>query len=96
MTGYDDARLEGILQQLEESELVFRRGIPPEATYTFKHALVQDTAYQSLLKSRRQQIHAIIASNARGGFQQIAEAEPETLAHHYTAAGLAEPAVAIG
>ena len=89
VTGYDDARLEGILQQLEKSELVFRRGVPPEATYTFKHALVQDTAYQSLLKSRRQQIHAIIASELEAQFREIAEAEPETLAHHYTAAGLA-------
>ena len=66
VTGYDDARLEDILQQLEKSELVFRRGVPPEATYTFKHALVQDTAYQSLLKSRRQQIHANIASDTEG------------------------------
>ena len=94
VTGYDDARLEDILQQLEKSELVFRRGVPPEATYTFKHALVQDTAYQSLLKSRRQQIHAIIASKLEAQFREIAEAEPETLAHHYTAAGLAEQAVA--
>ena len=94
VTGYDDARLEGILQQLEKSELVFRRGVPPEATYTFKHALVQDTAYQSLLKSRRQQIHAIIASELEAQFREIAEAEPETLAHHYTAAGLTEQAVA--
>ena len=65
VTGPDDARLEGILQQLEKSELVFRRGLPPEATYTFKHALVRDTAYQSLLKSRRQQIHAKIGADAR-------------------------------
>ena len=94
VTGYDDARLEGILQQLEKSELVFRRGVPPEATYTFKHALVQDTAYQSLLKSRRQQIHASIASELEAQFPEIVEAEPETLAHHYTAAGLTEQAVA--
>ena len=94
VTGSDDARLEDVLQQLEKSELVFRRGVPPEATYTFKHALVQDTAYQSLLKSRRQQIHATIASTLEAQFPEIAEAEPETLAHHYTAAGLAEQAVA--
>ena len=94
VTGYDDARLEDILQQLERSELVFRRGVPPEATYTFKHALVQDTAYQSLLKSRRQQIHASIASTLKSQFPESVEAEPETLAHHYTAAGLAQQAVA--
>ena len=72
------------MQQLEESELVFRRGVPPEATYTFKHALVRDSAYQSLLKSRRQQIHAKIASTLEAQFQEIVETEPETLAHHYT------------
>ncbi len=94
VTGYDDAQLEGILQQLEESELVFRRGVPPEASYTFKHALVQDTAYESLLKSRRQQIHAVIASELEVQFPEIAEAEPETLAHHYAAAGLPQQAVA--
>ncbi len=93
VTGYDDTRLEGILQQLEKSELVFRRGIPPEATYTFKHALVQDTAYQTLLKSRRQQLHAVIASELEAQFREIAEAEPETLAHHYSAAGNAEQAI---
>ena len=48
VTGYEEARLEDALRQLEKSELVFRHGVPPEATYTFKHALVQDTAYQSL------------------------------------------------
>ena len=65
----------------------------PKRHYTFKHALVQDTAYQSLLKSRRQQIHANIAATLETQFSEIAEAEPETLAHHYTAAGLTEQAV---
>ena len=51
VTGITEAQLKGALQQLESSELVFRDGIPPDANYTFKHALVQDTAYQSLLKS---------------------------------------------
>ena len=68
----------------------YRSGVAPEATYAFKHALVQDTAYQSLLKSRRQQIHAIIASTLEAQFPEVAEVEPETLAHHYTAAGLAD------
>jgi class 3 adenylate cyclase/predicted ATPase len=94
VTSPDDARLGGILQQLEKSELVFRRGLPPEATYTFKHALVRDTAYQSLLKSRRRQIHASIGAAIETAFGEIVEAEPETLAHHYTAAGLTEQAVA--
>ncbi|HXV24921.1 MAG TPA: AAA family ATPase [Alphaproteobacteria bacterium] len=93
VTGSDEVWLEEALRQLESSELVFRRGVPPEATYTFKHALVQETAYQSLLKSRRQQIHASITSTLESQFPEIAETEPETLAHHYTAAGLEEQAV---
>ena len=92
--GSNHAQLDSALLKLEESELVFRHGTPPEAHYTFKHALVQDTAYQSLLKSRRQQIHANIASTLQSQFSEIVEAEPETLAHHYTAAGLTEQAVA--
>jgi len=92
--GSNHAQLDSALLKLEESELVFRHGTPPEAHYTFKHALVQDTAYQSLLKSRRQQIHANIASTLESRFSEIAEAEPETLAYHYTAAGLTEQAVA--
>ena len=92
VTDYNEARLADILQQLEKSELVFRRGVPPEATYTFKHALVQDTAYQSLLNSRRQQIHAKIASTLESQFPESVEAEPETVAYHLTAAGLAAQA----
>jgi class 3 adenylate cyclase/predicted ATPase len=94
VTGSDSTGLEAVLHQLEKSELVFRRGMAPEATYTFKHALVQDTAYHSLLKSRRQQFHALIASQLESLFPEIVEAEPETLAHHYTSAGLSEQAVA--
>jgi class 3 adenylate cyclase/tetratricopeptide (TPR) repeat protein len=94
VAGFEEPRLESTLQQLEKSELVFRRGVPPEATYTFKHAMVQDTAYQSLLKSKRQQIHSRIASILETKFPDVVEAEPETLAYHFTAAGLAEQAVA--
>jgi class 3 adenylate cyclase/predicted ATPase len=94
VTGFDDARLGSALQQLENSELLFRNGLPPEASYTFKHALVQDTAYQSLLKSRRRQVHSLIASTLESKFTDIAKTEPETLAHHYTAAGLDAKAVA--
>jgi class 3 adenylate cyclase/predicted ATPase len=86
-------KLDGALRQLEEAELVFRSGAAPEATYTFKHALVRDTAYQSLLKSRRQQIHARIAAAMEAEFAEIVEAEPETVAQHYTLAGLAAEAV---
>ncbi|MER8709765.1 AAA family ATPase [Mesorhizobium sp. M1088] len=83
-----ETRLQDVMPQLEESELVFRRGVPPEATYTFKHALVRDAAYQSLLKSRRQQIHAKIAATLEAQFQEVVATEPETLAHHYTVAGV--------
>ncbi|MBD9509127.1 AAA family ATPase [Ensifer sp. ENS10] len=90
VTGTDAAMLSDDLQDLEKSGLVFRSGVVPEATYVFKHALVQDAAYQSLLKRRRHQIHAIIASTLEAQFPEVAEIEPETLAHHYTAAGLAD------
>jgi hypothetical protein len=80
------------LNQLVAAELVFRRGTPPEATYTFKHALVQDAAYGTILKSRRQQLHARIADVLEKQFPDKAYSEPETVAHHLTGAGLPERA----
>jgi class 3 adenylate cyclase/predicted ATPase len=88
-----EADLHIALDQLVQSELVFRRGIPPEATYTFKHALVQDAAYQSLLKSRRQQLHARIAQVLESRFPGVSEGDPEVLARHTTEAGLAAGAI---
>jgi predicted ATPase len=82
-----------MLRQLTQSELVFRRGVPPHAIYTFKHALVQDAAYASLLRSRRQQLHARIAEVLEREFPARIETEPELLAHHYTQAGLVSEAV---
>jgi class 3 adenylate cyclase/predicted ATPase len=81
------------LERLTASGLAFRIGTPPEATYTFKHALVQDAAYGSLLKSRRQELHRKIARVIDERFPNIKTTEPEVLAHHLTAAGLAEAAV---
>ena len=81
------------LDQLVSSELVFRRGAPPDATYSFKHALVQDAAYQSLLKSKRQQLHARIAQVLEEQFPDVGETGPEVLAQHLTEAGLAERAI---
>jgi class 3 adenylate cyclase/predicted ATPase len=75
------------LGQLLDSGLAFRRGSPPEATYTFKHALVQDAAYDSLLKSARQILHASIARVLEADFPKTLAAEPELQAHHLTAAG---------
>ena len=88
-----EPQLHAALDELVDSELVFRRGTPPEATYTFKHALVQDAAYQSLLKSKRQQLHARIAEALEGQFPDTAETQPELLAQHFTDAGLAARAI---
>src|SRR4029434_6069532 len=84
----DEVVLQHELGRLVEAEIVYQRGLPPQATYVFKHALIQDAAYQSLLKSTRQQYHQRIAQIVEAQFPETAEAEPELLAHHYTAAGL--------
>ena len=81
------------LDQLVASELVFRRGAPPEATYTFKHALVQDAAYQSMLKSKRQQLHAQIAEALEERMGDGGGSGPEVLARHLTDGGLAARAI---
>jgi predicted ATPase len=81
------------LAQLVGAELIFRRGTPPDAEYTFKHVLVQDAAYGTLLRSRRHQIHARIATTLEVQFPEIVAAQPALLAHHCTEAGLAEKAV---
>jgi predicted ATPase len=86
------AELDDGLERLTESGLAFRRGTPPEATYTFKHALVQDAAYDSLLKSRRQELHAKIARVIER-FPAIKDTEPELLAHHETQAGQLQRAI---
>lgn len=80
-------RLDAALEALRNTEIVFRRGTPPNASYVFKHALIQDTAYDTLLRSRRQQIHERIAAELESGFPEIISNEPETLAHHLTRAG---------
>jgi class 3 adenylate cyclase/predicted ATPase len=93
VAGRDEPALLSALRRLEDSELVFRSGEPPAARYAFKHALVRDAAYESLLKSRRQILHREIAERLREKFPEIVEAEPELLAHHFTQAGLTEPAI---
>ena len=89
----DEDTLQQGLRQLVEAELLYQRGMPPQATYIFKHALIQDTAYQSLLKSTRQQYHQRIAQVLEEQFPETVETQPELLAHHYTEAGLAEQAI---
>jgi class 3 adenylate cyclase/tetratricopeptide (TPR) repeat protein len=87
------SELDQALEQLAASELVFRRGSPPEAIYSFKHALVQDSAYESLLHSRRQQVHSDIARALESGFPDLVKTQPELLALHLTKAGLIDAAV---
>jgi class 3 adenylate cyclase/predicted ATPase len=93
VAGRPEPELQGVLDQLVASELVFRRGKLREAIYAFKHALVQEAAYQSLLKSRRQQLHARIAEVLEQQFPEIGQTQPEVLAQHLTEAGLAAQAI---
>jgi len=86
-------QLDDALAQLVNAELIFRRGTPPDAEYTFKHALVQEAAYGTLLRSRRQQLHARIATTLEERFPEIVVAQPALLARHCAEAGLAEKAV---
>ena len=88
----DEDLLCGALDQLIGSGLIFRRGTPPAATYTFKHALVQDAAYESLLRSRRQELHGRIARRLEELFPETVASEPEVLARHHGAAGDMEKA----
>ena len=89
----DEATLQRELGRLVEAELLYQRGQPPQATYQFKHALIQEAAYQSLLRSTRQQYHERTAQVLAAQFAETVEAQPELLAHHYTEAGLNAQAV---
>jgi class 3 adenylate cyclase/tetratricopeptide (TPR) repeat protein len=88
----DEPTLQQGLARLVEAELLYQRGAGPAATYTFKHALIQETAYQSLLRSVRQPLHARIARVIEERFPQRAASEPELLAYHFEGAGLAAEA----
>ena len=88
-----EADLRSALDRLIDAGLLFRQGVPPHATYLFKHALVQDAAYGTLLREPRRALHARIAETLEGQFADIAERQPELLARHYTEAGLIEKAV---
>jgi class 3 adenylate cyclase/predicted ATPase len=89
----DEVALQHGLRQLVDAELVYQRGVGSQAFYLFKHALIQDAAYQSLLRSTRQQYHQRIAQVLEAQFAELVETQPEVLAHHYTEAGLSERAV---
>jgi class 3 adenylate cyclase/tetratricopeptide (TPR) repeat protein len=89
----DDGMLQRALTRLGESDLLHQRGVPPDATYIFKHALIQETAYQSMLLRRRRQLHKQIAETLVERFPEKTGTQPEVVAHHYTEAGLADPAI---
>ena len=85
--------LQTALERLAEADILLVQGLPPESEYRFKHALIQDAAYENLLKSRRQVLHRRVGEVLRDQFAAIAAAEPELLAHHFTQAGLTEAAI---
>jgi class 3 adenylate cyclase/tetratricopeptide (TPR) repeat protein len=88
-----DMELQSALEKLADAELIYARGIAPEATYQFKHALIQDAAYEALLKSRRRELHRRVAQTISEKFAEVAEAQPEVIARHWTDAGDEEPAL---
>jgi class 3 adenylate cyclase/predicted ATPase len=90
---WDEATLQQGLRQLVAAELVSQQGVPPQATYTFKHALIQDAAYHSILRSTRAQFHQRIAQAVEVQFPETAATQPELVAHHYTEAGLTAQAI---
>jgi predicted ATPase len=89
----DEAALQAALEQLAEADILLVQGLPPDSDYRFKHALIQDAAYENLLKSRRQVLHRRVAEILRDKFADNVAAEPELLAHHFTLAGLTEAAI---
>ena len=93
VSSQDEPKLQQNLAQLAEVELVYQRGVLPLATYIFKHPLIQEAAYASLLISTRQRYHAQIAQVLTEQFPEITETQPEFLAHHYTLAELGEQAI---
>jgi len=93
VAGRSEADLQRALDQLIVAGLIFRRGAPPRVSLQFKHALVQDAAYATLLRSRRQELHARIARVLEEAFPETVETQPELLAHHYTQAGLTGQAI---
>jgi predicted ATPase len=89
----DETALQQALRQLVAAELLYQRGVPPQAIYRFKHALIQEAAYQSLLRSTRQRSHQRIAQALEAQFPETAETQPELLAQHYTEASLLGQAI---
>jgi predicted ATPase len=93
LTGMDDTSLQAALDRLVDADILLVQGLPPDADYRFKHALIQDAAYENLLKSRRQVLHRRLGEALRDEFASTAAAEPELLAHHFSQAGMSEAAI---
>ena len=93
VAGMEDAPLQAALEKLADADIVLVQGLPPESDYRFKHALIQDAAYENLLKSRRQVLHRRVAEMLRDRFADTAAAEPEALAYHFTQAGMTDAAI---
>jgi class 3 adenylate cyclase/predicted ATPase len=93
VAGVEDGALRAALENLAEADIVLVQGLPPESDYRFKHALIQDAAYENLLKSRRQALHRRVAETLRDRFAATAATEPEALAHHFTQAGMTDAAI---
>jgi predicted ATPase len=89
----DDTSLQAALDRLADADILLVQGLPPDADYRFKHALIQDAAYENLLKSRRQALHRHVGETLRDKFGGTAAAEPELLAHHFTQAAMIEAAI---
>jgi class 3 adenylate cyclase/predicted ATPase len=93
LTGLEDTALRAALEQLARADIVLVQGLPPDSDYRFKHALIQDAAYENLLKSRRQMLHRRVAEILRDRFPDLPATEPEVLAHHFTQAALTDAAI---
>ena len=93
IAGIGDAPLQAALEKLADADILLVQGLPPASDYRFKHALIQDAAYENLLKSRRQALHRRTGEVLRDQFADTAAAEPELLAHHFTQAGMTEAAI---
>jgi predicted ATPase len=93
VAGMEEAALQAALERLADADIVLVQGLPPDSDYRFKHALIQDAAYENLLKSRRQVLHRRVAEILRDRFADTAAAEPEALAYHFTQAGMTDAAI---
>ena len=93
VAGVEDGALRAALERLADADIVLVQGLPPDSDYRFKHALIQDAAYENLLKSRRLALHRRVAEILRDRFGDSAAAEPEVLAHHFTQASMTDAAI---